>query len=117
MFGSSIVVGHSRCCFGKGEKDLRGACGIGRLIRWSVIEDIMCNEADTVGTEMWDGENFSFMEKRCCMISVMDQLLMNNEDFIKLVRGGIASNFYTVYCVLRRYKEGSWHGEAETLKH
>mgnify|MGYP001800777473 FL=1 len=51
------------------------------------------------------------------MISVMDQLLMNNEDFIKLVRGGIASNFYTVYCVLRRYKEGSWHGEAETLKH
>ena len=103
MFGSSIVVGHSRCCFGKGEKDLRGACGIGRLIRWSVIEDIMCNEADTVGTEMWDGENFSFMEKRCCMIiqgsfeNVTNQLLSNNEDFIKMGRGGIARTFYTVY--------------------
>ena len=66
---------------------------------------------------------FSFMEKRCCIIirgsfeSVTDQLLLNNQDFIKLVRGGIASNFYTVYCVLRSYKEESWHGEAKTLKH
>ena len=65
-----------------------------------VIEDIMSNEADTEGIEM-DGKNFSFMEKRCCMIiqgsfeNVADRLLLNNEDSIKLSRGGIAPNFYT----------------------
>ena len=63
-----------------------------------VIDDIMSNEADTVGIEM-DGKNF--MEKRCCMIiqgsfeNVADRLLLNNEDSIKLSRGGIAPNFYT----------------------
>ena len=46
----SLATG--RCCFGKGEVDFRGACRIGRLIRWFVIEDIMSNEADTVGIEM-----------------------------------------------------------------
>ena len=97
----SLATG--RCCFGKGEVDFRGACGIGRLIRWVVIEDIMSNEADTVGIEMWDGKNFRFMEKRSCMIirgsfeNVTDQLLLNNEYFIKMGRGGIAPNFYTVY--------------------
>ena len=70
------------------------------LIRWVVIKDIMSNEADTVGIEM-DGKNFSFMEKRCCMIiqgsfeNVAERLLLNNEDFIYLGRGGIAPNFYT----------------------
>ena len=84
----SLATG--RCCFGKGEVDFRGACGIGRLIRWFVIEDIMSNEADTVGIEMWDGKNYGFMEKRRCMIirgsfeNVADQWLLNNEDFIKM---------------------------------
>ena len=89
----SLATG--RCCFGKGEVDFRGACGIGRLIRWVVIEDIMSNEADTVGIEMWDGKNFRFMEKRSCMIirgsfeNVTDQLLLNNEYFIKWVEGAL----------------------------
>mgnify|MGYP001791400429 CR=1 FL=1 len=97
----SLATG--RCCFGKGEVDFRGACGIGRLIRWVVIEDIMSNEADTVGIEMWDGKNFRFMEKRSCMIirgsfeNVTDQLVLNNKYFIKMGREGIAPNFYTVY--------------------
>ena len=29
--------------------------------------------------------------------NVTDQLLLNNIDFIKIVRGGVAPNFYTVY--------------------
>ena len=48
---SPIVVGHRWMFLGKGSVDFRGACGIGRLIRWVVIEDIMSNEAGTVGIE------------------------------------------------------------------
>ena len=49
-----LLATASRCCFGKGvgEVDFWGAFGIGRLIRWFVVEDILSNEADTVGIEM-----------------------------------------------------------------
>ena len=51
MLDSPIVVGHRWMFLGKGSVDFRGACGIGRLIRWVVIEDIMSNEAGTAGIE------------------------------------------------------------------
>ena len=71
-----------------------------------VIKDIMSNEADTVGIEM-DGKNFSFMEKRCCMIiqgsfeNVADRLLLNNEDLLNWVEGAlpeISTQHTTLLC-------------------
>ena len=37
---------------------------------------------------------------RGCFENMADQSLLNNKDFIKMGRGGIAQNFYSVYNLL-----------------